>query len=267
MFSWLGADHAAGLVEAHITPMVAGLDQIHCAAEVVVSQPLRLLHYVEQHRVTHTFAPNFLLSAIDKQLRKTPDAAFDLSTLRRFNSGGEAVPLMTAKHLHESLVRASRGTYSAKLCPGFGMTETCAGCSYSPDSLVGNMDQEFVPISRVNPRNGKAPSIPQARLRIVDADGELLKEGSEQVGHLEVTGPMVFSGYFNNEEVTRDSFTRDGWFRTGDLAACYDEGEHGRAIYLTGRSKDSIIISEWRALTTNPHPGVIWEVVSSLTRC
>lgn len=72
------------------------------------------------------------------------------------------------------------------------------------------------------------------QLRVTDEDGEPLAAGQE--GALEVRGPSVFSGYLNNPTETERAFTRDGWFRTGDLARLDAQGY----LNLTGRTKEII---------------------------
>jgi malonyl-CoA/methylmalonyl-CoA synthetase len=59
----------------------------------------------------------------------------------------------------------------------------------------------------------------------------------DEIGSIEVSGPGVFSGYWRMPEKTKEEFTSDGWFRTGDV------GRFDAAGYLTivGRSKDLII--------------------------
>jgi cyclohexanecarboxylate-CoA ligase len=54
-------------------------------------------------------------------------------------------------------------------------------------------------------------------------------------GELQVRGPLMFSGYYKNEEANHAAFTGDGWFRTGDLAEA-----RGEYFAITGRSKDII---------------------------
>lgn len=53
-------------------------------------------------------------------------------------------------------------------------------------------------------------------------------------GEIQVKGPQVFAGYFGNEDATREAFTPDGWFRTGD-AGFFDERGH---LVILGRLKE-----------------------------
>jgi long-chain acyl-CoA synthetase len=98
-----------------------------------------------------------------------------------------------------------------RLAEGYGLTETTAPVSVNPP--------EKVRIGTVG------PPLPCCEVRI-DEDGEIL-----------VKGANVFAGYFRNEQATKESFTADGFFRTGDV------GEYDRAGYIriTDRKKDLII--------------------------
>ncbi|WP_439360428.1 class I adenylate-forming enzyme family protein [Bradyrhizobium sp. DASA03007] len=74
---------------------------------------------------------------------------------------------------------------------------------------------------------------PFREARIVDGQGNELGDGKE--GELQIRGPGILLGYYNNPEATRAAFM-DGWFRTGDLARRDTEGYY----YLVGRLKDMI---------------------------
>lgn len=56
-------------------------------------------------------------------------------------------------------------------------------------------------------------------------------------GEILVKGANVFLGYFKNEEATREVFTEDGWFRTGDMGIMDADG----SLYINGRSKCMIL--------------------------
>ncbi|KQV86782.1 malonyl-CoA synthase [Pelomonas sp. Root1237] len=79
------------------------------------------------------------------------------------------------------------------------------------------------------------PALPGVSLRIVDDEGRPC--AADEIGHVQVRGPNVFSGYWQMPEKTAEEFTADGWFKTGDV------GRVGANGYLTliGRSKDLII--------------------------
>ncbi|MFI3302556.1 MAG: AMP-binding protein [Rikenellaceae bacterium] len=56
-------------------------------------------------------------------------------------------------------------------------------------------------------------------------------------GEIVAKSPCVMRGYYKNEEATRDAFTEDGWFRTGDLGAFAEDGR----LFLMGRLKNMIL--------------------------
>ena len=56
-------------------------------------------------------------------------------------------------------------------------------------------------------------------------------------GEVQVSGPNVCLGYYKNEQATRDSFTEDGWFRTGDMGIVDNDGY----LFLRGRSKCMVL--------------------------
>ena len=56
-------------------------------------------------------------------------------------------------------------------------------------------------------------------------------------GEVQVKGPNVCLGYYKNPEATRDAFTEDGWFRTGDMGVIDKDGY----LFLRGRSKCMVL--------------------------
>jgi malonyl-CoA/methylmalonyl-CoA synthetase len=72
-------------------------------------------------------------------------------------------------------------------------------------------------------------------LRVQDDDGHAMPTG--EIGGIQVKGPNVFKGYWRMPEKTREEFTADGYFKTGDVGKIDEEGY----ITIVGRSKDLII--------------------------
>jgi long-chain acyl-CoA synthetase len=105
------------------------------------------------------------------------------------------------------------------------------------DFVQGYGLTETAPIVALNPKEhykeksvGKV--IPQTMMTIAEPD----EEGH---GEILIKGPMVMQGYYQNEEYTREAFTEDGWFKSGDVG--YLDSDN--YLYLTGRKK-SLIVTE-----------------------
>jgi malonyl-CoA/methylmalonyl-CoA synthetase len=79
-------------------------------------------------------------------------------------------------------------------------------------------------------------SMPGTTIRIADPSTGVEARGGE-AGELLVKGPNVFCGYWRQPEITKQSFTEDGFFRTGDLATRSPDGYYT----LAGRKHDLII--------------------------
>jgi len=77
--------------------------------------------------------------------------------------------------------------------------------------------------------------LPGVELRVRDTFGQLAPKG--EIGDIEVRGPNVFKGYWRMPEKTREEFTADGWFKTGDVGRYDEDG----CVVIVGRSKDLII--------------------------
>ena len=78
-------------------------------------------------------------------------------------------------------------------------------------------------------------ALPGVGVRVHDEHGRACAVG--EIGGIEVRGPSIFAGYWQMPEKTREEFTADGWFRTGDVGRLDAQG----VLTLIGRSKDLII--------------------------
>ena len=77
--------------------------------------------------------------------------------------------------------------------------------------------------------------LPGVGVRVRGDDGSEVPTG--EIGGIQVKGPNVFKGYWRMPERTRDEFTEDGWFKTGDVGKIDERGY----VTIVGRSKDLII--------------------------
>jgi malonyl-CoA/methylmalonyl-CoA synthetase len=96
-------------------------------------------------------------------------------------------------------------------------------------------------------------ALPGISVRTASQDGTVLPPG--EVGVLEVKGPNVFKGYWQNPEKTEAEFRPDGYFITGDLATIAPDGR----VTIVGRAKDLIISGGF-----NVYPKEIEDELNSL---
>ncbi|MDR6214862.1 malonyl-CoA synthase [Paracidovorax wautersii] len=111
----------------------------------------------------------------------------------------------------------------------YGMSETIMLTSnpYAADPRHGGQDE----------RRGATVGfpLPGVGLRVVDDAGKALPTG--EIGNIQVKGPNVFKGYWRMPEKTKEEFSADGWFKTGDVGKVDERGY----VSIVGRSKDLII--------------------------
>ncbi|KAK1518084.1 hypothetical protein CPAR01_15733 [Colletotrichum paranaense] len=234
--NWVGLDHVASLVEIHLHAMSLGASQIHVPAPPLIQDPMQFIRLLDTYNVTYTFAPNFFLAMVLDTLVLSPGCTANLYNLRALISGGESNPTSTCHELTRELRRL--GCKGEVIRPGFGMTETCAGSIYSIHCPSYDIERsvEFASLGSC---------IPGMKMRVMSLHDPQDEAPKGHTGQLQVTGKMVFSHYFNDEKATKDSFSSDGWFITGDLAWIDDASN----LHLAGRIKDSIIVNgvKWSA--------------------
>lgn len=106
----------------------------------------------------------------------------------------------------------------------YGMSETIMLTSNPYDAVLGQR------------RGGTVGfPLPGVQLRVRDEAGRDCT--TDEIGAIEVSGPNVFAGYWRMPEKTREEFTDDGFFRTGDVGKIDGLGY----VTIVGRSKDLII--------------------------
>ena len=140
---------------------------------------------------------------------------YDLSSLQRIYVGAANSPPKLVRQVEEKI--------GARYINAFGMVEGPLAQSrpYHPPEVRGQTI-------------GK-PCCPYDEFVTLDANGHINPSGVE--GELAAKGPGIFTGYLKNPNANQEAFTRDGYFRTGDLAVIDDED----FIRITGRIKDIII--------------------------
>lgn len=118
---------------------------------------------------------------------------------------------------------------------GYGLTETAPLLA----GAVGNM-------VRIG---STGPALPAVQIRLDNINPETKQ------GEIVAKTPSCMMGYYKNEQATKDAFTEDGWFRTGDLGYIAEDGW----IFIKGRLKNMIVGPSGE----NIYPEDIEEVLNS----
>jgi long-chain acyl-CoA synthetase len=157
-----------------------------------------------------------------------PDLAkTDFSSLRVCISGGAPMPA----ELREKFVAAT----GASLVEGYGLTESSGVVAANPYA------------GPVKPGTIGQP-IPATRIRLLDKEDPAKDAPAGEPGELAVKGPQIMQGYWNRPDADTDSFTEDGWLRTGDVATIDEDGY----IRIVDRLKDMIAVGGFKV-----YPSVI----------
>jgi fatty-acyl-CoA synthase len=149
----------------------------------------------------------------------------DLSHLRMVLCGGSAVP--------RALAEAYRTEHGIEIRQAWGMTET------SPLAAVNRVRSDLTDLDvdgLADLRATQGIAVPGVEVRIVDPDDDtvLAWDGTAR-GEVQVRGPWIAADYYNDDR-SPQSFTADGWLKTGDLAVISDSGY----LRLVDRTKDVI---------------------------
>jgi malonyl-CoA/methylmalonyl-CoA synthetase len=144
-----------------------------------------------------------------------PDAAAAViaKTARLFVSGSAPLP----SHVHD----AFRARFGHMILERYGMSEALmiASNPYDGERRAGTV--------------GKP--LPGVTLHVADENDKPVKDG--EPGEVQMKGPALFRAYWRREDATKAAFTKDGFFRTGDVAVRGADGY----ITLRGRRGDLII--------------------------
>jgi fatty-acyl-CoA synthase len=155
-------------------------------------------------------------------LNYVEENGLQFTTLHAMRVGGSAAP--------PSMIEAfeKRGVEVAQ---GWGMTEA------SPVCTTGCLPSEIRESPDVRKYQAMAGHVLYGvDMKIVDPVGETLPNDGVAQGELCIRGPWIASAYYDNPAATEQSFTKDGWFRTGDIVTISPSGY----LTITDRAKDLI---------------------------
>ncbi len=155
----------------------------------------------------------------------------DLTALKFCGTGGAPLPV----ELAERFLRLT----GCHLTEGWGMTETTATGTFTPARGLHKAGSCGVPV-------------PHVRLKFIDVADPSREVGPGERGELCIYGPNVMKGYWKKPSANVESFTADGYFRTGDVAWMDGDGY----VFIVDRTKDMILCGGF-----NVYPRVIEEAI------
>jgi fatty-acyl-CoA synthase len=236
--SWLPLFHDMGMMGYLIGPMCLGLNTVKVTPMDFLGDPLLWAELITKYRGSLTAAPNFAYSLLARRLRKAPDGAYDLTTLRFALCGAEAVDVATLERLATEGARF--GLRNDVIVPAYGMAEATLGVSCV---MVGEAFQVCPPHPDLIASQGGAQQrvtlgrpVPGCEVRVIAEDGSVISAST--IGEFEIRGDNVTSGYCTTAGFERAT-DADGWFRTGDIGYLAEDGQ----LVVCGRKKDVLIIS------------------------
>ena len=147
------------------------------------------------------------------------------------------IPIAGGMALQTSVAEKWEKVTGIRIIEGYGLTETS-------------------PVASVNPLDGNdrlgtiGYPVPSTDMRIVNDEGQEVPIG--ETGEIQIKGPQVMKGYYNNVEETQ-KVLKDGWFSTGDIGLMEQDGY----FKIVDRKKDMILVSGF-----NVFPNEVEEVAT-----
>lgn len=176
----------------------------------------KFLEYNKKLEITFFFSvpPIFLLISL------SPSVTDQFKSLRRAYTG--------AAPMGADLQAKAQKKLGCLINQTWGLSETTGSTTGMPQEI----EELSGSVSRL---------LPNMRMRIVDEDGCDVQEGQE--GEFLVKGPVVTKGYYNNPQATKEAFTDNGWFKSGDIGV-----RKNGLFYISDRKK----VSNYPHSTINP---------------
>jgi long-chain acyl-CoA synthetase len=227
MHAWIARDLQDGKETAilplplyHVYALTANLVFMKIGAHVIlITNPRDLPAFINELR-KHQFTVIIGVNTLYNALLNAP-AFVEVTTryIKMANAGGMAVQRAVAEKWKQ--------VTGVPLVESYGLTET------SPAAISNTLDIEDWTGTIGVP-------IPSTEAAILDDDGREVAIG--QVDEICIRGPQVMKAYWNRPDETAKVFTRDGWFRTGDMGFMDARGY----FKITDRKKDMIVVSGFK---------------------
>ena len=245
--SWMPLTHDMGLIGTHMTLFSYGLSQIIMDTDLFIKKPLMWLQQTSKYRASILTSPNFGYKHLLKIHERRPLKDIDLSSVRLLINGAESISVSLCNEFLEKM--KVFGLKKETMFPVYGLAEATLGVSFPETGKVFdfiNLDRkslinEGLCIESKSKNNeflfmmhGKP--IEDCDYRIVDDNGEEVP--GNNVGNIVIKGDNVTKSIYQDKELSKNLYDKDGWLKTGDCGAvCNNQ------LIITGRKKELIIVN------------------------
>jgi acyl transferase domain-containing protein/acyl-CoA synthetase (AMP-forming)/AMP-acid ligase II/acyl carrier protein len=273
--SWLPPHHDMGLIGGVLQPLFVGFPVVMMSPVSFVLRPFQWLQAISRFRATTSGGPDFAYRLCVEKITAEQKRELDLSSWKVAFTGAEPVRASTLQSFADAFEQC--GFRRSSFYPCYGLAEATL-------LVTGGFAGGGATVSEAPAAEGKASPQPvvgcgnaQAgqRVEIVDPTTRVaLPDG--RVGEIWCSSPSVAAGYFDQPELSRETFAaslRDepgqAFLRTGDLGFLR-QGE----LFVTGRSKEVIIVrgrnhypadlEETVATLHDDHPEIRWQGIAAV---
>ena len=243
--NWMPLFHDMGLIGYHFTPIYCGIPQCQIETLDFIMNPGLWLNLMSQYKITISGTTNFGLALVLKYLKRGKQIfEWDFTRMKSLLNGAEPISVKILNEFIDALV--PYGFKPEVMMPVYGMAESTLAISFAPqktrsvstafNSTLLDREQKAQQVEFSDPSarllSEVGVAITNIEIRITDDHDQVVKDGFS--GHIQIKGPSVTKGYFNNPAATAASYCGE-WFRTGDIGFFFE----GR-LYISGRNKDII---------------------------
>jgi fatty-acyl-CoA synthase len=166
---------------------------------------------IREQKVTIAAAVPTVWSDMATYIDENPET--DISSLDRILVGGSSPP--------PALMRRYDEEFDAPIIQGYGMTEASP---HLVNTLLTTDVQELPDDEQYELRTKPGIPVPGAEIRLHDATGESVPHDGESKGEIQARSPWLIEEYYDRPNATEESFTDDGWFKTGDIGTIDEYG-------------------------------------------
>ena len=235
MLSFLPLHHTFECTVGFLYPISVG-------SAIIFSKGIRHIgDEMKNFKITAMISVPVMMEKIYEKIMKSIEKKGKLNTVQKgvkisnvLQMVGIDIRRKLFKEIHENLggalriVVAGGAALDPKVQKGFNDLGLNVAQGYGLTETSPVVSAEFMKKKKIGSIGKKMPSV----------EIMLDEQDEEGVGELLVKGESVMLGYYNNEEANKESFTEDGWFKTGDLAKIDKDG----FVFISGRKKFVIVL-------------------------